>query len=661
MKKLFTLTKTFIVAVGLCVGTSAWAYDVPSGYEIKTVYVGTNNGDGTVTADAFDYESVPTAWVAQSGCALSIKNITYVENAEVGSTPVAQPSYVNGKTLCTTVSGTNWALRYSRYTMAEAVNSGYLVFRSDMYCANSPTYIRFLDDSENEILRLGFNNGSGDRYYQYIVNGGAGTNSDMHTTYRTYHGFALEDLVINLSTGAVSFWLDYINTNSSNQRAQVTNTKKINIGTGKNIKYIELGSVVNNSQSVSFDNIKFYYVDRTVDKYTYSIKAVDGDDNELRTFASGWCYSDEPATVNWSKFIYVNDTWYTTNNSTFSKTINESTDEKVTYTLSNIAYFYEFESLSRSGGGNTVIETDASRSNNKVGRIANSSGSYATLYTPSLSAGVYDLYMPYYNGNNAGESFYVYVTNNISSLGDPVETFSINKTNTGSFSTTLTIPEGYFVAFQGVHTYSTNSKARIDYLTLTPKVTATLGTNGYATFASPYPLDLTTANMPTGLTAYKASVSGTTVTFTELNQTVLANTGVLLQGEASESYKIPVVASGTAVTENAFLVNEGGTTFTGDVDYYYFGLKKNTLTFGTFDPSSVAIPASKAYLKVLKSSIVGGARLNISFGDDNTTGVADVRSKMADVRGGYYNLSGQRVDQPQKGLYIVNGKKVIVK
>ena len=42
-------------------------------------------------------------------------------------------------------------------------------------------------------------------------------------------------------------------------------------------------------------------------------------------------------------------------------------------------------------------------------------------------------------------------------------------------------------------------------------------------------------------------------------------------------------------------------------------------------------------------------------------GIVDVRSKIADVRGGYYNLSGQRVDQPQKGLYIVNGKKVIVK
>lgn len=192
-------------------------------------------------------------------------------------------------------------------------------------------------------------------------------------------------------------------------------------------------------------------------------------------------------------------------------------------------------------------------------------------------------------------------------------------------------------------------------------VSATLGTNGYATFASPYPLDLTSANLPAGLTAYKASVSGTTVTFTELNQTVPANTGVLLQGEAGGSYNIPVVASGTEVTENAFLVNTDGTTFAGDNDYYYFGLLKNTLTFGTFDPLNVAIPASKAYLKVLKSSLGAGARLNISFADDETTGIADVRGKMSDVRGGYYNLSGQRVDQPQKGLYIVNGKKVIVK
>lgn len=658
MKKLFTLTKTLLVATGLCVGTSVWAYDVPSGYEIKTVYVGTNNGDGTVTADAFDYESVPTAWVAQSGCALSIKNITYVENAAVGSTPEGQPTYVNGKTLCTTVSGTSWEYHYSRYTMAEAVNSGYLVFRADMYCSNSPTYIRFLDEEGNELLLLGFNNGSGDKYYQFTVNGGSKSNSDMHTTYRSYHGFALEDLVINLSTGAVSFWLDYINTNSSNQRTQVTNTKSINIGTGKSIKYIELGSVVNNSQAVSYDNIKFYYVDRTVDKYTYSIKAVDDDDNELRSFASGWCYSDEPATVNWSKFIYVNDTWYTTNNSTFSKTITENTDDKVTYTPSNISYFYEFETLSRHGGANTVTETGASRSNNKVGRIANSSTSYATLYTPSLSAGVYDLFMPYYNGNNAGESFYVYVTNNISSLGDPVKTFSIDKTNTGTFSTTLTIPEGYFVAFRGVQNYSTNSKARIDYLTLTPKVTATIGTNGYTTFSSAYPLALGSMTASTGdVTAYYATaVGGSSVTLTSIAANVEAGEGLILKGTAGATITIPVAASGSSI-DNYLVGCPTETVLTTNASYYVLVNNGATAEFQRLNEHGATIPAGKAYLNVEGAS----SRLSIVFDDNSTTSISTKANSQEPTANSYYDLQGRRVAQPTKGLYIVNGKKVVVK
>ena len=34
---------------------------------------------------------------------------------------------------------------------------------------------------------------------------------------------------------------------------------------------------------------------------------------------------------------------------------------------------------------------------------------------------------------------------------------------------------------------------------------------------------------------------------------------------------------------------------------------------------------------------------------------------MEDVRSDFYNLNGQRVNQPTKGLYIVNGKMVVIK
>ena len=190
-------------------------------------------------------------------------------------------------------------------------------------------------------------------------------------------------------------------------------------------------------------------------------------------------------------------------------------------------------------------------------------------------------------------------------------------------------------------------------------VSATIGSNGYATFACPYALDLTTANLPSGVTAYKAAVSGTTVNFSILNQTVPANTGILLAGAASTTYNIPVVASGDEVTGNDFLVNSTGATFTGDGNYYYFGLVKNTLTFGLFAPNEVAIPANKAYLKVLKSSLdaAGARELNVVFED--ATGIESIQNSKSEIQNAVFDLSGRRVSKAVKGIYIVNGKKVV--
>lgn len=189
-------------------------------------------------------------------------------------------------------------------------------------------------------------------------------------------------------------------------------------------------------------------------------------------------------------------------------------------------------------------------------------------------------------------------------------------------------------------------------------VPATISASGYSTFATPYPLDLT------GVTAYKAtSVNGTTVHFEALNQTVPANTGVLLKGTANGTVNIPVASEGAEVNDNLFMVNTSGNTFeANDIDtYYYFGLINGaSLTFGTFNPNTVAIPANKAYLKVAKSNFSSGARLSFSFDEDTTTGITNnKRETISNNR--YYNLNGQRVDNPTKGMYIVNGKKVIIK
>lgn len=81
-----------------------------------------------------------------------------------------------------------------------------------------------------------------------------------------------------------------------------------------------------------------------------------------------------------------------------------------------------------------------------------------------------------------------------------------------------------------------------------------------------------------------------------------------------------------------------------------------------YKPSSLpaAMLGFRGYFK-LKSSIVEVSSFNLDI-DENTTGIS-LQLKEEDKRSDsdVYNLSGQRVARPTKGLYIVNGKKVVIK
>ncbi len=73
------------------------------------------------------------------------------------------------------------------------------------------------------------------------------------------------------------------------------------------------------------------------------------------------------------------------------------------------------------------------------------------------------------------------------------------------------------------------------------------------------------------------------------------------------------------------------------------------------------MPARKAYL-LLDGGAAPASELTMAF-DDETTGVAemeDVRGKMEDV---WYTINGVKLNgkPTKKGLYIVNGKKVVIK
>ena len=74
--------------------------------------------------------------------------------------------------------------------------------------------------------------------------------------------------------------------------------------------------------------------------------------------------------------------------------------------------------------------------------------------------------------------------------------------------------------------------------------------------------------------------------------------------------------------------------------------------------TSGSIPAHRAYLVI--SDVDAGARLWI-WDDEDATRISTVGRGFATTSETLYNLNGQRVSQPSKGLYISNGKKRIVK
>ena len=209
---------------------------------------------------------------------------------------------------------------------------------------------------------------------------------------------------------------------------------------------------------------------------------------------------------------------------------------------------------------------------------------------------------------------------------------------------TLTEATDIYTSTGGTSTY-------FDYVIIRKTaVPATITAAGWSTLYTDYALDFSGVD---GLTAYTATCDGSKVTLTEV-ENVPAGTGVVLKG-AANTYNIPVIASSATAKGDL----KGSTTEAKAYDtannYYYLALNGEEAQFKKLAEGG-SIAAGKAYLQL---SIGGAPSLNIDLG--GTTGINAVQGSEFTVNGEYYNLAGQRVTQPTKGLYIVNGKKVVVK
>ena len=188
----------------------------------------------------------------------------------------------------------------------------------------------------------------------------------------------------------------------------------------------------------------------------------------------------------------------------------------------------------------------------------------------------------------------------------------------------------------------------------TSSVPVSISDSGLATFASDVALDFSAV---TGIEAYIATTDGSTITLARKNK-IAAGIGVLLRSVSGDAINkdVPVAATTDDVTGNIFVRGNDAAVATSADGKYNWILSKKSGVVGFYHANGNNVAKNRAYLQ----TVAAEARINLNFDDEDATAIEAVKTQNVE-NGQYFNLAGQRVAQPTKGLYIVNGKKVIVK
>ncbi len=158
-------------------------------------------------------------------------------------------------------------------------------------------------------------------------------------------------------------------------------------------------------------------------------------------------------------------------------------------------------------------------------------------------------------------------------------------------------------------------------------------------------------------TVYKAAINGSSLTLTEIDDKVItAGEGVILKSTgASIAMTTSADASAADYSDNALEGVDVDTAVDGSYKYYVLS---NEGGIGFYNYTGTTLGANKAFIKVA----VGPSRGFFAFDfSGETTGVETIEHGTWNIEHSVYDLQGRRVANPTKGLYIVNGKKVVVK
>jgi uncharacterized protein (TIGR02145 family) len=203
-------------------------------------------------------------------------------------------------------------------------------------------------------------------------------------------------------------------------------------------------------------------------------------------------------------------------------------------------------------------------------------------------------------------------------------------------------------------------------------LTRTLQTGGWNTFSVPFsiatPSGWTVKELSTA--SYNGGTNTLSLTFSDA-ASIVAGHAYMVKVDANvvnPTFSNVTISSSTSATivtgEVEFVPSINPTALTLNDKSYLFVSGGNKLTWAS---SGSSMKGFRAYFHILNKDIANARFFSMGFGDDDqTTGIINLTPTLSEGEGAWYDLSGRRVQNPAKGIYIQrlqgkNGKRVIIK
>ena len=314
-------------------------------------------------------------------------------------------------------------------------------------------------------------------------------------------------------------------------------------------------------------------------------------------------------------------------------------DYQVRYELptaltSGTTYVFEFEANAVNGGETRVVPSgDGQQWEASKGLWTNE----FTRYQVEFNAGANYTFLEIDLGACAGE---VYIDN----VSLVVKGETTNLIANGDFEEDNTT--GWSAVNNTIERVEKDAPSEV----LNPGILISVGEAGWATFRTGSNVKISVSGVKAYVAKYVAE--GNYVKLTEVTEIPSWQPVLIEAPKGNYLMQSPESVDGFPWGDNDLKAN-GGSALPGDGTLYALAKKNGVVGFYKMSSES-AIPAWAIYMQITSST----APAYLGFAEDATNIEA---VKVAKIDGEFFNLAGQRVANPTKGLYIVNGKKYVVK